>query len=517
MTEQPARRRKWPRSTSGAALLGVVVLLVYWPTVSPTVTLRNGGGDGGDLVRAAWTLGVPHPTGYPLWVILAHISTWLPSGEPAHRVALLSTLAAACAVALVTLASSELLSQADSTEVGLPSLLGPAAGGAVLAFSLLFWQQATIPETYALDSLLVALGLWLLLRWLNGNGQLWWATAAVALALANHLVSLSLLAALLVALLVRLPRPDRAALWRALVPFFVTPLFYLFLLFRARAHPLANWGDPQTIGALVTQVTAAEYHHFLTSRSPAGFLLDLARWPGRLREQFSVVGALLAVWSLLLVLVRVPRAGAVLITALLVDLIIVAQDGAPAAPAYLHVSYLVLAIALGAGVVLLPSTLANSGRSRTVALWLASGGTGVLALFLAFHTQPVVNLHGDYSLEQQAKADLSAVPNGGVLLTQGDNPLFALWYVQDVLGVRPDIVVWSLNLVLDPWYGPEMHRRYPTVIPATLPATETAAADQVIVTNLRARDVDSILADPLLTNRYQLQPNGPIYRVVGPR
>jgi len=126
-------------------------------------------------------------------------------------------------------------------------------------------------------------------------------------------------------------------------------------------------------------------------------------------------------------------------------------------------------------------------------------------------------LHDDYSLEQQARADLSAVPKGGVLLTKDDNPLFALWYLQDVLGVRRDVVVWSLNLVLDSWYGPEMHRRYPTVIPAALPTDQTAAADQVIVTNLRSRAVDSILDDPLLTSRYQLQPNGPIFRVMGPQ
>jgi hypothetical protein len=517
MTEQPARPTRRPRASTIAALLGIFALLVYWPTLAPTVTLRNGGGDSGELVRAAWTLGIPHPTGYPLWVILAHVATWLPAGEPAHRVALLSALSAAGAVALVMLAARELLDAGAVAESGLPALLGPAAGGGVLAFSMLFWQQATIPETYALDSLLVALGLWLLLRWLHGKGSLWWVTATAALALANHLVSLSLLAALLVALLVRRPRPKRAELWRAGVPFLLTPAFYLFLLVRAGMHPIANWGDPQTLNALLTHVTAAEYQHFLTSRSPADFLLELARWPGRLRTQFTIAGAILAIWSLLLILVRVPRAGAVLSTALLVDLVIVAHDAAPAAPAYLHVSYLVLAIALGAGVVMLPATFTSVGRSRQLALWVASGGTAALALFLAFHTQPAVNLHDDYSLEQQARADLSAVPKGGVLLTKDDNPLFALWYLQDVLGVRRDVVVWSLNLVLDSWYGPEMHRRYPTVIPAALPTDETAAADQVIVTNLRSRAVDSILDDPLLTSRYQLQPNGPIFRVMGPQ
>ncbi|MGI8914682.1 MAG: protein O-mannosyl-transferase family [Chloroflexota bacterium] len=188
-----------------AVLVGVFTLLLYLPTVAPTVTLRNNGGDSGDLVRAAWTLGVPHPTGYPLWVLLAHAATWLPFGEPAYRVALLSALAAAGGVAMAALAAQEVLRHAVPDIAGGLGAIGPAVGGAVLGCSLLFWQQATIPETYALDSFLIALGMWLLLRWLRGVGPLWPVSLVAALALANHLVSLSLLAALIVGVVIRRP------------------------------------------------------------------------------------------------------------------------------------------------------------------------------------------------------------------------------------------------------------------------------------------------------------------------
>jgi hypothetical protein len=515
--EAPGRGEAVPPIGLVAGLLALVVLLIYLPTVAPTVTVRNNGGDSGELVRAAWVLGVPHPTGYPLWVLLAHAFTWLPFGEPAHRVAILSTLAAAAAVAMVVLAARELLYQADPTTGGRLSVAGPAVGGAVLAVSLVFWQQATIPETYALDSFLVALGLWLLLRWLRDASPLWQASLVAALALANHLVSLSLLAALFVAILVRRPRPTRVTLALAASPFLLTVALYLLLLVRAGMHPIANWGNPSTISALWKHVSAGEYHHFLTSRSPGAMLLELARWPGRLRAQFTALGGVAAVWSLLLLAVRAPRAAAVLMSTLLVDLIIVARDAAPVVPSYLHISYVVLAMALGAGVLLLPAVFTKPGRPRRLAGGIACAGGGALALVLAFHTQPAVNLHGDYALEKTARADLAAVPPDGLLMTFDDNPLFALWYVQDVLGVRRDVVVWSLNLVLDPWYGPTMHRRYPTVIPAYLPADETTAADQVIVANLRSRAVDSVAAVPLLTSRYVLQADGPIFRVVGPR
>lgn len=500
-----------------ATALGLAAFLLYLPTVAPTVTLRNGGGDSGELVRAAWTLGVPHPTGYPLWVILAHLATLIPAGEPAHRVALLSALAAAGAVTFVFLLAREALHQAAPESEPAITLLAPATGAACLAVSVLFWQQATIPETYAFDSFLVAMGLWLLLRWLRGAQPLWVVTAVAALALANHLISVTLLIAIGVGILIRTPRPSGRDLGLAIGPFPATIAFYLFLMARARMHPLANWGDPQTPGALWFQVTAGEYRHFLTSRSIGAMVLELGRWPGRLRQQFTVFGAVAAVWSLLTLLARAWRAGLVLLTALVVDLAIVVRDAAPAGPAYLHVAYLVLAAALGAGLALIPRSFTSAEPANRIVSLIACFGGVVLAAALAWQTRPAVNLHGDYSLEQVAHADLVAVPAGGLLLTEGDNPLFALWYLQDVLGERPDVIIWSLNLVFDPWYGQEMHARYPAIIPADLPLDEMSAADRVIVANLRTRAVVSTADQSFLSNRYQVQKIGPLYRLVGLR
>ena len=54
---------------AGAVFL--VALVVYSSTLAPTVTLT----DSGELILAAYGLGVAHPPGTPLWVMLAHLAS----------------------------------------------------------------------------------------------------------------------------------------------------------------------------------------------------------------------------------------------------------------------------------------------------------------------------------------------------------------------------------------------------------------------------------------------------------
>ncbi|NUQ01549.1 MAG: DUF2723 domain-containing protein, partial [Armatimonadetes bacterium] len=74
-----------------ASAMTALAVVLYLATAAPTVTF---GGDCGELAAAAWSLGIAHPTGYPLYLMLGKLLTLLvPWGEVAWRVALLSVLA----------------------------------------------------------------------------------------------------------------------------------------------------------------------------------------------------------------------------------------------------------------------------------------------------------------------------------------------------------------------------------------------------------------------------------------
>ena len=59
--------------------------LVYLATLAPDITWAYQGTDGGDLITAAYTLGVPHPSGYPTYVLMGWLFSKLPVGTIAWR------------------------------------------------------------------------------------------------------------------------------------------------------------------------------------------------------------------------------------------------------------------------------------------------------------------------------------------------------------------------------------------------------------------------------------------------
>ena len=84
-----------------AGSLSIGFFLLYVNTVAPGLLPA----DAGELQLVAAKLGVAHPTGFPLYTMLANLATRLPIGpSEAYRVNLLSALTSASTVLLVYLA-----------------------------------------------------------------------------------------------------------------------------------------------------------------------------------------------------------------------------------------------------------------------------------------------------------------------------------------------------------------------------------------------------------------------------
>ena len=86
----------------------IAALALYLHSLAPTITMANGAGDSGELASTAYTLGIAHPTGYPLYTLLGYVVSNLPVGEVAWRVNALSALANKEAIPVVPAKNSEL-------------------------------------------------------------------------------------------------------------------------------------------------------------------------------------------------------------------------------------------------------------------------------------------------------------------------------------------------------------------------------------------------------------------------
>lgn len=138
------------------ALLSTIFLLpfaLYFITVAPTV----GEGDTFEFQVLSHELGIAHPTGYPLYILIGKLFTFLPLGNVAYRVNVSSALFAAATVVVLYGIIYQLTARRSA------SLLAALS----FAFTYSFWSQAVVAEVYALNALFVALTSYLLLRWLR--------------------------------------------------------------------------------------------------------------------------------------------------------------------------------------------------------------------------------------------------------------------------------------------------------------------------------------------------------------
>jgi hypothetical protein len=72
-----------------------------------------------------------------------------------------------------------------------------------------------------------------------------------------------------------------------------------------------------------------------------------------------------------------------------------------------------------------------------------------------------VDVHDDWEALTYAEEVLQSLDPQAVLLTQTDEQTFSLWYARDVLGLRPDVLVLDVRLLLWSWYGNNLRRLSP--------------------------------------------------------
>ncbi|TFH65323.1 MAG: DUF2723 domain-containing protein, partial [Candidatus Zixiibacteriota bacterium] len=139
--------------------LGVVLpaLFLYWQTSYPSVAYI----DSGELAIVNWTLGIAHPTGYPLYTLIGRLFALLPFELIATQI-LLGMLCTTTAVVIIFLISRglhlESINPKDTT-VGarraVPVLMLPLLG-LLLAVSPLLWAQGVTNEVYSLHLVFLA-------------------------------------------------------------------------------------------------------------------------------------------------------------------------------------------------------------------------------------------------------------------------------------------------------------------------------------------------------------------------
>lgn len=456
----------------------VIVLFVYAKTLAPDLTWANASMDGGELITASATLGIPHPPGYLTYVLLGKLFSFIPIGTIAFRYNLFSSVSMAIAAGLLVGTINQLARPTVKPVVA-------SAAATVFAFMPLVWSQAIVSEVYALNVCVLSAFLFVTSRYgaRFGSGFLF------GLAMTTHLTSI-----LMLPLACLLPVPRR---WSS---FFLGLLIGLTPLLAAPVLALGNspvvWGEPTTLAGWWWLVSGQIYRPNIQWNQEWDRLFGLLRmsilgaglivaghhrfspsikkpireFSTRWQTQFTLA-ATAGLYFLFAIVYKTPDAPVVSIPALMLLAIILAP-------------------------VLRPL--------KTLSL--------LLPLILALYVFPSQNLSQDREIRPMAESILKAAPEGAVLLTPGDRTVFTLWYFHHVERQRPDVYLIDSNLFAFDWYRERLARLYPEL---SVPFEDDLAALQArslvnnpfCVTGLISES--SVFSAPQAYNDLISDPDGP--------
>jgi hypothetical protein len=449
-------------------VVAACALAVYVATLAPTISY----GDSPELTAAAWLLGVAHPTGYPLYMLLGHgFAKLIPFGSVAYRMNLLSALAMTAGLVLFYDVARRVSGRR------LPSL----AATLLLAFTPGLWSQALIAEVYAFHVALSAAVLLAGIQWDRRGDRRWlWLTAFLfGMGLTHHLMIVLLAPGLLYLGVTSRQRTSLARELPRLALCCAAPLsLYLYLPWAAFRDGPLNWGDPRSWDNFLAHITGRQYRDLMFSFTPAQLLERFGQYGGYLSSQFGLPVVVLG----LLGLYRLARAQArwAVGTALLyaANLAYALNYRIYDVEVYFIPSNLVFALWVATGLSWVlracrrkyarrvrdgrtggtrPSVSPRprvSASPRPPSTRLAWAACALLpAMLLGSHWDRVSQQDNWRPLEY-GRGYLASLEPNALAVAGGDDLFFPLLYTKFVEGRRPDVTLLSYNDAL----SPERHR-----------------------------------------------------------
>jgi hypothetical protein len=495
-------------SYGAAAIASVLVLALYVITLAPTTAMW----DASEYITAAYTLGIPHPPGNPLFVLLGRVASLVPIGSVAYRVNLLAAVCSATAAGIWFLVAERVLAQ--WIELRTVRLAGAGLAALLSATAFTVWNQSVVNEkVYTVSLAFFAIVSWLTVRWCDDpDGRkadriLVLIAYLIGLGYANHPAGFLVGPAVATAVLVRRPRTllrwkliaaAVVALSAGLTPFAVEPI-------RAAHHPVMNEGEPTgctekigfactfsdtTVKRLMDNVNRVQYGKPNLSERQAPFSAQLGMWWlyfewQWLRDPYGTQGTLQRALAVLFLALGIgggvvhwkrDRAsfwffGPLVFTVTFALVYYMNfKYGASQAPGLAGVarevrdrdyfylwSYSAWSVWAALGLVGVWRVLAEQTAKST--RWRAYAPVMLFGALPLFGNWRAASRAGDWATREWAHDVLNSVEPYGVLITVGDNDTFPLWYAQDVEGVRRDVTVAVTSLLNTDWYARGLLRR----------------------------------------------------------
>ncbi|XP_077675698.1 protein O-mannosyl-transferase TMEM260 isoform X2 [Eretmochelys imbricata] len=414
---RPGRQRGPQRRGAGgfAGALGAAVAAAYAATLPPSVP----GGDSGELITAAYELGVAHPPGYPLFTLLAKLVIGLfPFGSIAYRVNLFCGLLGAAAASLLYYTVFRLSG----------SYAGGILAAGVFSFSRLTWQWSITAEVFSLNNLFVGLLMMLTVHFEEA-------------ATAKERSKISKVGAFCCGL--SLCNQHTIVLYVLCIV-----LWVLFQLFKGKAK--------SETGSTMREMLLSQVTHMKTELSftvPALAIVAWLRTAMQAKQEKSSMICLFTGMLCIYSLFFAWRANLDITKPLFMGVV----------ERFWMQSNAVVAVLAGLGLaslVSVGSTVLENNRVLQCVEWLSAAALVTSQIYANYS---ICDQSRNYVVDKFARNLLSSMPPDAIILLRGDLPGNSLRYLHYCEGMRPDVTLVDQEMMTYEWYLPKMSKHLPGI------------------------------------------------------
>jgi hypothetical protein len=422
-------------------IVALIPTLFYLYCLSPGVSWE----DSGEFITTASSLGIAHPPGHPLYILLAHLFTIHRAPQTiAHSVNLFSVIAAFLALFVFSMLLSIFSRSSPGERNVMLSFLALLSITMLFAFSRTFWYVTEISEVYSLHALLtLCLFASLILFAQQGGKYLLLFAYLFGLSLTNNVTIAYLTPAFVCFLIVERKRIEKRSLIPSFLLFLLGISLYCYVPVRARFHPIFNWGDAATMKHFLHLLTAQEFSKGFLSLAYA----ETSLFPTLLHllREISFWAVIPLIFGFFILFKKKRTIATLFIVAIVSNITLSFFTGrGPDLNAYFLPSTTLFFLTIGYGIMYTIDRL--KGRA-----WLS------LPLLLVLSLTPLLLNHrhncarGDTDARNYGIALMGWLPEKAVLLTENTNDYFILTYLSEVEPGK-DVDILYAPLFKETWY-----------------------------------------------------------------
>ncbi len=453
-------------------ILFLSALLLYLPLQSISIYA----GDSGELVSAAYTWGIAHPPGYPLYTFLgAILSHTISVNTVAWRVGLLSSVPMAVSTMLVYLVLQRLSVRKAISIVS----------AALFSLSYPVWLFAIVPEVFGLYTMFLLLLLYLSIVYIQEkNIKILYAIGFVAGLSATHHHAIIFF---LLPLFWQLRKDIIGKLQKKTIVFWLCVVagfsFYIYSPIASSFLPPVDWEHPASIEGFIRLITRAQYGTFRASYGTGNsFLLRILNVLALFQYMVKDFGIILLLFGCIGIGVLWKK-GITLWKIILLPFALYIfyffYAGFPTSgdfalgtvERFMIAPYVFLVVCIAVGYEKIVENIESiwEKKSTLVPVWCISLMLTLLFLLIPIknirsHYANMVYLSQDRTVERLGMDILRILPQDAMVSLSSDTGGFSAYYAYYVLGYRPDVELIWYAFVSRPYYQTYIRNTYPDVI-----------------------------------------------------